>query len=382
MASMFIRPRKGGLRFELRVRHRLLARDVYATFSSREEATKAGQRALADLAEHKEPLWLMKPDANTLPNLRAAIHRYCHAEPIAHNTEKVLATLAVEIGETEFGRIDREWTKAWLRTLKVEKRLAPGTIRKKKCALQGLLDWVVEEYPRVLLANPLKKLKRGFASYARDVREELAKNGHEAPEDGERDRRIEDDEEARIVAEFRRRIDAAATDSERAEYEAMLLMFRLAIETAMRMREIYTLTLDQINVANATIQLKKTKNGDKRAVSLNSKSRALLSEARPFLDALRDGNRLVPFWNGSLEKTYLDRVTSELSQRFAEVFDAAGSVDLRFHDTRHEGACRLVLRAKIALSDSEFAKTTGMRDEKTRQRYLSLRGSEIAAKLG
>jgi hypothetical protein len=77
-----------------------------------------------------------------------------------------------------------------------------------------------------LLANPLNKLKRGFASYSRDVREELAKNGHDTPEDGERNRRIGDDEEASIVAEMHRLIAAATADIERAGYEARILMCR------------------------------------------------------------------------------------------------------------------------------------------------------------
>jgi hypothetical protein len=131
MGKVFIRPRNGDGKFKLRVRNRLLSKDVYATFSSRAEAEKAGQHALADLDAHKEPAWLMKPDAKSFPNLRAAILQYCHTEPVPHNTDKVLATLANEIGESEFERINKEWAKAWLRALKVDKQLAPGTIREK-----------------------------------------------------------------------------------------------------------------------------------------------------------------------------------------------------------------------------------------------------------
>ena len=48
------------------------------------------------------------------------------------------------------------------------------------------------------------------------------------------------------------------------------MMFDMALETAMRMREIYTLTRDQVSLSKATIFLEKTKNGDKRQVPISS----------------------------------------------------------------------------------------------------------------
>ena len=46
----------------------------------------------------------------------------------------------------------------------------------------------------------------------------------------------------------------------------MTLLFELAIETAMRLSEMFTLTIDQIDLAQRTVFLDKTKNGDKRQV--------------------------------------------------------------------------------------------------------------------
>ena len=58
------------------------------------------------------------------------------------------------------------------------------------------------------------------------------------------------------------------------------MMFDMALETAMRMREIYTLTRDQASLPKATIFLEKTKNGDKRQVPISSVfCRASLCEA-------------------------------------------------------------------------------------------------------
>lgn len=49
----------------------------------------------------------------------------------------------------------------------------------------------------------------------------------------------------------------------------MTLLFDLAIETAMRMSEMFTLTLDQIDLDRRTIFLERTTNGDNRQVPLS-----------------------------------------------------------------------------------------------------------------
>jgi hypothetical protein len=67
---------------------------------------------------------------------------------------------------------------------------------------------------------------------------------------------------------------------------------------------------------------------------------------------------------------------------FSKHFKAAGSVALHFHDTRHEAICRWVLNAPQPLSSEALGRAAGMKDEKTRRRYLSLRGSELADMLG
>jgi len=65
--------------------------------------------------------------------------------------------------------------------------------------------------------------------------------------------------------------------AEQGDAEGLSLMFQLALRTAMRMREIYTLTQDQVSIARKTIFLQKTKNGDRREVSLGANAPALVS---------------------------------------------------------------------------------------------------------
>jgi integrase len=92
-----------------------------------------------------------------------------------------------------------------------------------------------------------------------------------------------------------------------------------------------------------------------------------------------EGGRFFPWWNGAIDDDVLRRVTAQLSQQFARVFDAAGCADLRFHDLRHEATSRLFERTQ--LSDIEISRITGHKDPRILRRYSNLRGSELAAKL-
>jgi integrase len=124
-------------------------------------------------------------------------------------------------------------------------------------------------------------------------------------------------------------------------------MFQLVLRTAMRMRELYTLQQAQIRIEDKTIYLSKSKNGDRRQVPLNGKARAVLETPWPALEAARRGAQFLQLWDGVSDPKALAATTARLSRMFANVFAEAG-----------------------------------MRDARTRQRYLSLRGSELADILG
>jgi hypothetical protein len=59
--SIYIRPRSKGSAFELRVKHKRLARPAYATLGSREAAEALGHRTLAALERGEMPDWLKEP---------------------------------------------------------------------------------------------------------------------------------------------------------------------------------------------------------------------------------------------------------------------------------------------------------------------------------
>jgi integrase len=128
-----------------------------------------------------------------------------------------------------------------------------GTIRKRKGALSRVLEWLIKRYPLCLSVNPLSRLPHGYSRYTASDKAALAAEGADIPADFERDRRISRTEEARIVAHLEACRDGAKTAKDRSEYEALRVMFQLALRTAMRMREIYTLTRDQVRLDQKTV---------------------------------------------------------------------------------------------------------------------------------
>jgi integrase len=373
----FVRPRSNGKTFELRVKHGRLPKPLYRNFDLREDAERAGQRAIAALDRGETPSWLERTERRALVTVSQAIVAYRGISAIPPSTQLLLDTLMNDVGTRPLTGVNYEWAEAWVRTMKLEKQLAPGTIRKRKGGLSDVFDWVVRAHPVCLGANPLDQLPHGYSGYDEYTRQALAEQGIDIPGDVERNRRIDSREESRIVGVLQRRPEVSESLEGRAEAEALSLMFQLALRTAMRLREIYTLQLDQIRVADKTIYLSKSKNGDRRQVPLNSKARTVLERPWPALEKARRGTQLISLWDGQLEPKALAATTARLSRLFANAFAEAGSDDLHFHDTRHEALCRWVLESS-ELTSEQLGHAAGMRDARTRQRYLSLRGSELA----
>ncbi len=149
-------------------------------------------------------------------------------------------------------------------------------------------------------------------------------------------------------------------------------LFILALETAMRMSEIYTLGKNQVMVGKATVSLTKTKNGDKRQVPLSSVAVPIIERRVGECK----GTELFPWWDENKDRK---EVTSFLSKLYASIFKDAGCPDLRFHDLRHEATSRLFERT--TLRGEEIMRITGHRSHAMLMRYMNLRASEHASSL-
>lgn len=287
---------------------------------------------------------------------------------VPHSDIKVFDTLRSELALLATGQLSYDWAEAWIRTMKRQKNLSPSTIRHRHGALARCFDWMLRKHPHLMAQNPLRLLKRGFSTYTEEDGKFVRAAGKKAKHDVERDRRLDADEEVRIRNELQRQPE-------------QLVMFVLALETAMRMRECYTLTVDQVSLPKKTVFLERTKNGDSRQVPLSSTALVLLREwmASESLTIKSREGRLFPFWRGEAGPAALDEVTSDVSTMFRNTFARAAVVDFHFHDLRHEATCRLY--EKTTLSDVLIAKITGHRSMRTLQRYASLRGSDLAPHL-
>lgn len=273
-------------------------------------------------------------------------------------------------GNTKVADVDFDWVERLIRSMKVDYQLAPGTIRKYAGALSRCLDWGINK--KRAADNPFRRLKRGFTSYTpEDVR-----LGAVPKIDQERDRRLSVDEEARIRHLLDGHRPAGRQRPVAQEHNAeMRLLFELALETGMRMREMYTLTTDQISLRNRTIFLTKTKNGDNRQVPLSTRA---VEAIELYLSKEPLSGPLFPCWAAESEKE-LRGMTSRISRLFQTLFSAAGCEDLHFHDLRHEAISRLFENTQ--LSEFEIAKISGHRTTRMLMRYANLRGCKLADKL-
>lgn len=284
----------------------------------------------------------------------------------------VLNTLYNEIGHVNLHEINFKWIQDWINALK-DRRKTPGTINNKIGSIRRCFDWAVIHETTPVTMNYFRLLPRGFA--------------FGETENKERDRRLEAGEEDAI-----RRIMAGGKHPERQrpailEYpEAMQLMMELALETAMRMREMFTLTWDQVNFDHNAVFLTKTKNGSKRQVPLTTIAKKALMEYKLKHRAKHhytDPNTkktypiILPFWDG--RKVSLNSTTNSLSRKWSRIFDHAGLIDFKFHDFRHEATSRFFERT--TLQSFEIRKITGHKTERMLDRYANLRASDLAVKL-
>ena len=327
-------------------------------------------------------------------SLGKVIRAYMTELVVPDNDVRLLNVLYERIGNTKLHEINYEWVINWIRNMKVELNLSPGTIRHYVGALARCFDWAAKKNIVALALNPLRTLPKRYAQYnSLEVRDAKDKNpDYERREDLARDRRLEKHEEESIRNVITEKYELYSPKGVEKHYTlelyqaATALLFELAIETAMRMREIYTIALDRVDLERRTIFLDKTKNGDNRQVPLSTVAIAAIKKYLEFVGSesgekvfsFRD-DLLFPWWNGSSLKDDLRSTTSALSTKFSRIFDQAGCSDFRFHDLRHEATSRLF--EKTNLRESEIQKITGHKNAAMLARYANLRGSDLASAL-
>lgn len=228
MANIIKRP----YGYQLCVTHKLLPKRLWITFDDYEAAEQYGRQLESLLEQGIVPASLLEKKSSK--GEIWTVHR-CVAEYRRHNSvplsdQKLLDTLLPSVATVSTSMLNYEWAEAWIRQMKRDQHLAPSTIRHRHGALARCLDWIIRKHPDIMAANPLRLLKRGFSTYTEGDAEALAKVGKLPRYDDQRDRRLHEGEEEHILEKL------SDLPNER-------MLFQLALNTAMRLRECYTLEL-------------------------------------------------------------------------------------------------------------------------------------------
>ncbi|MDO9105576.1 MAG: site-specific integrase [Methylovulum sp.] len=353
-----IRQRSAGS-WEIIIRRKgLLPKPHYASSETREEAEiyAAGIERLLD--QGIVPAELIHTEEIRAQSVDEWAREYLHIVSISESDTILLNALLPVMSGWRTSALTIDWAQAWVTSMKRKDKLSPSSIRHKVGAVARLFDWCCRN--NSLSSNPLRLLPGRYASYT--------PSDGEAKLDIERDRRLLPGEYERILWIIDGGVPGGQQRGIVQDNAQWRLMFVLAVESAMRLREMYTLSIDQVDLNKRTIFLDKTKNGDKRQVPLSSVAVSALSAW------LASGEFVFNFWDG--DPSSLRRTTLKLSRKWATIARLAGCDGLHFHDLRHEAVCRLY--EKTNLSDLQIAKISGHKDLRMLSRYANLRGSDLA----
>jgi integrase len=398
MATKRVRS-SGTWEFTIR-RAKLLPKPISLTFECEAEGDRYCARLEQLLDAGVVPEELLGQSEDAIVDVEGAIRAYLKRVSISESDKRILNALISRLPNRSLPMLNYAWVENWVTSMKRVDNLAPCTIRHHVGAMARCLDWVVRTGSPMLPTNPIRLLPKRYATYtAQDHAVLLANQVGTVKVDASRDRRLHGDEEMEI-----RRImmGGRPEDRERSfdmRYRpALIFLFELALESGMRLREMYSLQRPQFDTAKRTVFLDKTKNGSKRPVPLTS---VAIKAYDDYVEAIEQGDPemqgfsfdegyLFPWLPGMYppgsemrkeegRTKLLEKVTSRLSGQFGRIFEAAGCSDLTFHDLRHEATSRLF--EKTTLSDIQIAKITGHSSTKMLMRYANLRGSDLAARL-
>ena len=215
-------------------------------------------------------------------------------------------------------------------TMEAEGKSA-NTIRLHLALLSHLFNVARTEWGMEALSNPVElvrkpKLPRG------------------------RDRRLIGDEEERLLTACR------------AMNPELAAIVSIAIETAMRQGEIMGLMWDVVDLANRTITLEYTKNGEKRVVPLTTKALQIFRDLPRNLDG--------QVWTYTPEG---------MRASYNKAAKKAGIAGLTFHDLRHEATSRFFEKG---LNPMQVAAITGHKNMQMLKRYTHLKAEDLVKLIG
>lgn len=362
----------------------------YFTFDTEAEANAyAEQWRIMKMANIEPPAELLKPKALTDATLAQVVRAWANSGHAAPTQQSALGSLVMEVGAVRLEDATYAWLTKYLQHLKVEKNLAPGSIRHRIQALGRCIDEWARHHPDVAMQNPVRLLPKGYSSYNERDRAMVEAAGKTAKADVSRDRRLNPGEEAKIVwALSGGQRDDRPRGLQLKGGNALLTMFLLIVGTGLRLKEAYTLRRNQIDMNEKVIRVQSSKQWRGKVVFRDVPMRPEVHEAlSAYLStrAMLPQAWLFPFMD---EEPDLDikTVSQRLSFRFKLAFEYAGVFGLREHDLRHEATCRwLEMRDATGnwmFRPEEVNRVMGWSANSTMaQRYASFRGADLAARM-
>jgi integrase len=213
------------------------------------------------------------------------------------------------------------------------KVVSGATVNREFTVLSHAIDTARREWDVYLPANPCTLVRR-------------------PPQGRPRNRRLQGDEEQRLLAACRH-----ARNAWLAHFVA------LAIETGMRRGELLGLQWSNVDLERRVAFLAVTKNGESRGVPLSNRAVAVL-RGLPSSSSGRVFGELTPL---------------ALRHSFNRATRRAGITGLRLHDLRHEATSRFFEKG---LNVMEVASVTGHKTLQMLKRYTHLSVTDLATRLG
>ncbi len=320
------------------------------TFRNKSEAQAW---AKATESEMERGAWRDRSEAEST-TLNEALQRY--AEEVtpqkreqASELAKIRQWQARPIAKVALARIGGKDVAAVVKEMEIEGK-SSNTVRLHLAILSHLYKVARTEWGMSSLANPVELVRKPRLPQGRD-------------------RRLQGDEESRLLAECAK-----------AKNPWLLPVVRFAIETGMRAGEMLQTkgTTDQetderpvrtagllwvnVDLQKRTATLPMTKNGTARVVPLSSVA----------VDVLRGLPR-------SLDGRVFGTTYEAIHLSFTRACKRASIEELRFHDLRHEATSRLFEKG---LNPMQVAAITGHKTLQMLKRYTHLRAEDLARLLG
>lgn len=369
-------------KYQATIRHKLLKKPFYATFYDKGECESKVAAIEASLDRGVIPTFMYEQQGITV-TVSKLINDYIgsRGDKLPSKDKSQLNKIADQNHTFKANLLNINWLEDFVSDM-ARRGLSAGTISKYMGALRRCIKWAEgrKSYGVTLKSVGFPYMDRNYIQQS-GAKPNVERNVRPIAE-------MDDNIKAYLYSE-----KTVNRHGER-KVDQYWLLYRLAIESAMRLSEIFSLQAHNIHVDEGYIFLENTKNGNDREVPLNS---IILKELKAFMTRYRYSKKAWIFdtlnaeiqqYPQVVKKGHADfiawrkarqAVTSRISGFWDDMFVRCGQPELCFHDLRHEATCRIYQNTQ--LSDIQIQKITGHVSLQSLSRYASLRAEDLRPKL-